>query len=133
LPHPANPVIMGSGPLGDFWDYFENETGWKPVDNKLKQYMNRLRGSASQLLSDKRTDEALVIEIELTSFEYEQLQEKADERGIAVNRLAYEAVLDYLEGSPPAPGATASAPAEAIPEERKRSNPLLALDGIARR
>ncbi len=97
------------------------------VDNKLKEYMNRLRDSASHLLSDKREDEALVIEVELEPREYERLQERAEECRTTAKELANEAVREFLDRD-----AAFLPEEEPISEERKRSNPLLALAGIAR-
>lgn len=96
------------------------------MDNKLKEYMSRLRDSASHFLSDKREDEALVVEVELEPQEYERLQERAEERRTTVKELVNQAVRGYLANE------AADPQAEEIPEERIRSNPLLALDGIAR-
>lgn len=97
------------------------------MENKFKEYMGKLRDSASGFLSDKREDEAGDTEVELELRDYTLLQSLADERRMTVKALVDQAVRAFLANE------AALNEEEEILEERKRSNPLLALDGIARR
>ncbi|WP_058301480.1 hypothetical protein [Gorillibacterium timonense] len=97
------------------------------MENKFKEYMGKLRDSASQFLSDKREDDVEGTEVELELRDYTLLQSVADERRTTVKVLVDQAIRAFLANE------AALNQEEDIQEERKRANPLLALDGIARR
>ncbi|MEO3945641.1 hypothetical protein [Gorillibacterium sp. CAU 1737] len=95
------------------------------MENKFKEYFGKIKDSASHFLSDKRED-VEGTEVLLEPRVYDQLQTMAEEQGTTVEALADHAVRAFL-------GRTGSGPRVVIEEARKQENPLLALDGIARR